>query len=60
MFKVVCLGEKGVCLSLCGEFLQASWRLNLSVESIGGANMSERKEKILSARGGIIRKLERT
>ena len=38
-----------VCLSLWGEFLRASWRLNLSVESIGGANMSERKEKILSA-----------
>lgn len=54
MFKVVCLGEKGVCLSLRGEFLQASWRLNLSVESIGSANMSERKEKILSARGGFI------
>lgn len=23
VFKVVCLGEKGVCLSLRGEFLQA-------------------------------------
>ena len=42
-----------MCLPLPEEFLQASWRLHLSVESIASANMSERKERSLSANGSI-------
>lgn len=46
-----------MCLILLEEFPQASWRL--SVESIGSANMSERKEQSFASRG-IIEKPERT
>ena len=50
VFKGVWRAEKRVSLILPEEFPQASWRLSLSVESIGSANMSERKEQSFSQR----------